>query len=89
MCQGKRLKKEALHFKIDGKNIAEILDMSIEEGVDFFPVAEGHVTLEVAQFLVDLRSEFEFGVCFYRLLRQSLSDQMSDLPGVFETPDFD
>ena len=28
-CQGARLKKESLHFKIDGKNIAELSDMDI------------------------------------------------------------
>ena len=29
-CQGTRLKKESLHFKIDGKNIAELADMDIQ-----------------------------------------------------------
>ena len=28
-CKGARLKKEALHFKIDGKNIAEVSNMSL------------------------------------------------------------
>ncbi len=30
-CHGTRLKEEALHFKIDGKNIAEVSDMDISE----------------------------------------------------------
>ncbi|MDR0954034.1 MAG: excinuclease ABC subunit UvrA [Rikenellaceae bacterium] len=31
VCDGNRLKEEALHFKIDGKNIAEVSAMSLEE----------------------------------------------------------
>lgn len=30
-CNGTRLKEEALHFRIDGKNIAEVSDMDISE----------------------------------------------------------
>ena len=30
-CQGKRLNKEALHYRIDGKNIAELAEMDISE----------------------------------------------------------
>lgn len=30
-CGGKRLNKEALHFRIDGKNIAEVSDMELQE----------------------------------------------------------
>jgi excinuclease ABC subunit A len=35
-CEGTRLKKEALYFRIAGKNIAEISAMSIAELYDFF-----------------------------------------------------
>ncbi len=34
-CHGKRLKKEALYVKINGLNIAELCDMSVEEMLDF------------------------------------------------------
>ena len=34
-CEGKRLKKEALAVKIDGKNISELADMPVEELFDF------------------------------------------------------
>ena len=30
-CGGKRLNKEALHFRIDGKNIAEVCDMELQQ----------------------------------------------------------
>ncbi|MFT6747061.1 MAG: excinuclease ABC subunit A [Glaciecola sp.] len=35
-CQGKRYKKEILKVKYKGKNIFEVLDMSIEDAVPFF-----------------------------------------------------
>ena len=35
-CDGKRLKKESLHFKIHNKNISELAEMSISELYDFF-----------------------------------------------------
>lgn len=35
-CNGQRLQKEPLHFKIDGKNIAELARMDIGELADFF-----------------------------------------------------
>lgn len=35
VCHGTRLKDEALHFRIDGKNIAEVSDMDISELYDW------------------------------------------------------
>ncbi|AWL10001.1 excinuclease ABC subunit UvrA [Aquirufa nivalisilvae] len=35
-CQGSRFKQEILDIKFQDKNIAEILDMTVEEGVAFF-----------------------------------------------------
>ncbi len=35
-CQGKRLKKESLAVKINGKNIAQVTEFSIKEGKVFF-----------------------------------------------------
>ena len=35
-CNGQRLKKESLHFKIDGKNIAELGEMDINELFEWF-----------------------------------------------------
>lgn len=36
MCQGKRYNRETLEVEFKGKSIAQILDMSVEEGVKFF-----------------------------------------------------
>ncbi len=35
-CQGKRYNRETLEIKFKDKSIADILDMTVEEGVDFF-----------------------------------------------------
>ncbi|NDV14889.1 excinuclease ABC subunit UvrA [Muricauda sp. TY007] len=35
-CEGSRLRKESLYFKIDGKNIAELAQMDIAELANFF-----------------------------------------------------
>jgi len=36
VCKGKRYNREALEIRFKGKNIAEILEMSVEEAVSFF-----------------------------------------------------
>jgi len=35
-CQGKRFKQEILEVEFNGKNIADVLDMTVEEGLEFF-----------------------------------------------------
>lgn len=35
-CHGKRFKQEVLEVEVNGKNIAEILDMTVEASLDFF-----------------------------------------------------
>ena len=36
VCSGKRYNRETLEVKYKGKNIADVLDMTVEEAVDFF-----------------------------------------------------
>ncbi|MFC2068579.1 excinuclease ABC subunit UvrA [Chloroflexota bacterium] len=36
VCKGKRYNREALEIKFKGKNIAEVLDMTVEQGLSFF-----------------------------------------------------
>ncbi len=36
VCHGKRFKKEILDIRYNGKNIADILEMTISEGIEFF-----------------------------------------------------
>ncbi|MBX2968778.1 MAG: excinuclease ABC subunit UvrA [Cyclobacteriaceae bacterium] len=35
-CHGKRFKQEVLEVEYNGKNIADVLDMTVEEGLEFF-----------------------------------------------------
>ncbi len=35
-CQGKRFKQEVLEVEYNGKNIADVLDMTVEDGLEFF-----------------------------------------------------
>lgn len=36
VCKGKRYNRETLEVKFKGKNISEVLDMTVEEGLEFF-----------------------------------------------------
>jgi excinuclease ABC subunit A len=36
VCKGKRYNREALEIRFKGKNIAEVLDMTVEQALDFF-----------------------------------------------------
>ena len=36
VCKGSRYNREALEIKFKGKNIAEVLDMTVEQGLEFF-----------------------------------------------------
>lgn len=40
-CQGKRYTAETLEIEFEGKNIADVLDMSIDEAIPFFAFHEG------------------------------------------------
>ena len=44
VCNGARLKKESLHFKIDGKNIFELADMDINSLKDWYNGIEDRLT---------------------------------------------
>jgi excinuclease ABC subunit A len=43
-CNGMRLKKESLHFKIDGKNISEIAQLDLNELGEWFTGLEERIT---------------------------------------------
>jgi excinuclease ABC subunit A len=40
-CHGKRFKQEILEIEFNGKNIADILDLTVEEALDFFKERRG------------------------------------------------
>lgn len=39
-CEGKRFKPEVLEYKVNGKSITDVLDMSVEEALAFFKTKE-------------------------------------------------
>jgi excinuclease UvrABC ATPase subunit len=40
ICEGKRYKEEVLNYTLQGKNIIEVLDMTIEQSLEFFENSE-------------------------------------------------
>jgi len=36
VCDGKRFKEEVLNYKLDGKSIADVLDLTVDAAIDFF-----------------------------------------------------
>jgi excinuclease ABC A subunit len=40
VCEGKRFKEEVLGYKLNGKSIADVLAMTVEEALDFFEMDE-------------------------------------------------
>ncbi len=64
VCNGSRLKKEALHFRIGGKNIAKVSAMSIAEFADWLEHIEEHLSdkeRKIAQeILKEIRERLRF-----------------------------
>lgn len=46
VCGGKRFKDEVLAYKLDGKSIAEVLDLTVQEALDFLKLKEGRPKLQ-------------------------------------------
>ena len=80
-CNGQRLNKEALHYRIHGKNIAELSDMDISELHKWLSGLESHLTskqLQIAtEILKEIRSRINFlidvGLEYLSLSRSSIS----------------
>jgi excinuclease ABC subunit A len=80
-CSGNRLKKESLHFKIDGKNISDLAHMDVSELYEFFDRFEN--TLDERQrtigheIIKELKTRLKFlldvGLDYLNLNRSSKS----------------
>lgn len=53
-CEGKRFKKEVLEIKFQDKNIADILDLSVDEAIDFFKTHQQNKIVKKLQPLQDV-----------------------------------
>ena len=80
-CNGQRLNREALHFRINGKNIAELAAMDIQELYNWFLASEAEVTdrqrLIASEIMKEILSRLQFlldvGLGYLSLARASAS----------------
>ena len=80
-CHGKRLNREALHFFIDGKNIADLSEMDISELYEWMQGLEERLTDRqrriVPEILKEIRTRLKFlldvGLGYLALNRTSVS----------------
>lgn len=80
-CEGTRLKKESLYFKIDDKNIAELANMDIAELSNFFEglekTLEGNQLKIAEEIIKEIRTRIRFlldvGLDYLSLNRSSKS----------------
>lgn len=63
ICEGKRFKEEVLDYKLNGKSIKDVLDMSVEEALAFF---------EIKKVTTKLQAMYDVGLS-YLTLGQPLS----------------
>lgn len=56
-CNGQRLNKEALHYKINGKNIAELSEMDIQELYDWIQDMDEHISEKQKQIASEIKKE--------------------------------
>ncbi len=63
-CDGKRLKKEALHFKVAGKNISELAQMDVNELAEWFANIERNLSKKqltiASEILKEIRTRIQF-----------------------------
>ena len=81
-CHGHRLKPEALSVRVGGKNIAEVVDMSVDACKNFFSTLELNDTDKkiAAQVLKEINSRLKF-LCDVGLDYLSLSRKSATLSG--------
>lgn len=64
VCHGTRLKEEALHFKVDGKNISEVSDMDISELYQWLSALSGKFNQKQGAIANDILKELRDRVGF-------------------------
>lgn len=56
-CNGQRLNKEALHYKINDKNIAELAEMDIQEFYSWMQDMDNHISDKQKQIAIEIKKE--------------------------------
>lgn len=72
-CHGTRFKEEVLEIKYDGKDISDLLNMSINEAIDFFEHSSGNASSTVKRILTRLKPLQDVGLGYLRLGQSSSS----------------
>jgi excinuclease ABC subunit A len=67
-CGGRRFKKEVLEVKYRDKNIHDVLEMTIEEAIDFFSADKDRTALKIAE---ELRPLSDVGLGYVKLGQSS------------------
>ena len=67
VCHGTRFKEEVLEIKYDGKHIAEILDMSVEQAIEFFSTSSDRNSPTVMRIINRLKPLHEVGLGYLKL----------------------
>ncbi|MFB0925419.1 MAG: excinuclease ABC subunit UvrA, partial [Vicingaceae bacterium] len=67
-CKGKRFKEEVLEIKFREKNIADLLEMTIDEAVQFFQETDGRPEKKISEKLLPLQ---EVGLGYVQLGQSS------------------
>lgn len=67
-CHGKRFKRDVLDILYRGKNISDILDMTIDEAIEFFSQADGSTEKKIVRKLRPLQ---EVGLGYVKLGQSS------------------
>lgn len=63
-CKGQRLNLEALHYKINGKNIAELSVLDIQELYDWVEVMDQHISEKQRQIASEVKKEIQSRLSF-------------------------
>jgi excinuclease ABC subunit A len=69
-CNGKRYKQEVLDIKYKEKNISEVLDLSVEEAIQFFDQSEKKSSIE-KKIVSKLQSLMDVGLGYVKLGQSS------------------
>ncbi|MCF0200232.1 MAG: excinuclease ABC subunit A, partial [Bacteroidales bacterium] len=72
-CHGKRYKEEVLEIKYDGKNISDILEMSISEAIAFFAGSSEGTSPTVGRIIARLKPLQDVGLGYLKLGQPSSS----------------
>ena len=71
VCHGKRFKEEILEIKYDGKDISEILDMSVDQAIEFFNTSSERNNPTVQRIVNRLKPLQDVGLGYLQLGQRS------------------